>query len=454
MIFSAMPTPYLAHPRRAALRSLGVSLSLLAVSVSAQGLLNPPGAPAPTMKSLQEISDQIGTIATAGRKPIHSPSNAVTITQPGDYYLAGDTYALFIVVSDVTVDLNGHALRPTSESTGLHIGGSNVRVRNGRVIGLGTATPGANSWEVAFSGTNSIGVYTQGAVHDVRLEDITVEGFIVGINALSSGIPDNTVGLIAKNVVVRRCGHAVNTSSATIEGMHVYSCSSGALVANYSRIRDLRIERCGSGVSAQKTTLSNVTIRHIANTGAGLSDCTVSSLDISSAAAGLVGNGNSVSGLVSSENRGHGVSGSNNTLQDAVARSNVGRGFSGDASTYQNVTAIGNGADGINGTGLNIDGAIVASNTGHGVLAPESVVRGVSARFNTGAGVYADNATISACVARSNGDDGIRGVGSVISDCRASGNDTNAGGYVAQGIVWTGGRVANSLADTATPAIP
>ena len=449
-----MPTPFLVYHRRTALRLLGVSLSLLAVSVSAQGLLNPPGAPAPTMKSLQEISDQIGTIATAGRKPINSPNNAVTITLPGDYYLTGDTYALFIVVSDVTVDLNGHVLRPTSETTALHIGGSNVRVRNGRVSGLGTVTPGTNSWDLTFSGTNSIGVYTQGAVHDVRLEDIVVEGFFVGINAFSSGIPDNTVGLIAKNIVVRKCGQAVGTSSAVIEGMHVYSCSTTAVVANYSRIRDLRIERCGTGISAQKTTLSEVTVRHVANTGAGLSDCTVSGLNISSASSGLVGNGNSVSGLVSSENRGHGLSGSNNSIQNSVARSNVGRGFSGDTSTYQNITAIGNGADGINGTGLNIDGAIVASNTGHGVLAPESAVRDVSARFNTGAGVYADNSTISACVARSNGDDGIRGVGSVISDCRALGNDTNAGGYVAQGIVWSGGRIANSLADTATPAIP
>jgi len=44
----------------------------------AQGSLTPPGAPAPTMKTLDQIE---------ARTPITNTTNLVTISQPGSYYL-------------------------------------------------------------------------------------------------------------------------------------------------------------------------------------------------------------------------------------------------------------------------------------------------------------------------------------------------------------------------------
>src|SRR6266853_1113243 len=71
----------------------------------AQGSLTPPGAPAPTMKTLQQIQP---------RTPISSVP--VIILNSGSYYLTdnleviyGD--AIFISANNVTVDLNGFNIR-------------------------------------------------------------------------------------------------------------------------------------------------------------------------------------------------------------------------------------------------------------------------------------------------------------------------------------------------------
>ncbi len=208
-------------------------------TVMAQGALAPPGAPAPAMKSLQQISDQVAALRTEARTPLADPGNFVTISQPGSYYLTQNLYALVITASDVTVDLNG------------------------------------------FS------------------------------------------------------------------GFHIRSPSSA--------LSDVTVANCLSGIEAGDSSLQTV---------------------------------------AASGNRSHGVVGANNT------------------------------------------------------------VRGVKAANNTGAGIYCDNSTISDCTANNNGDDGIRGAGSVIANCRAFANDTTTGGYAASGIYWSGGKIQNSLADTAYPAIP
>src|SRR6266436_4671626 len=84
-----------------ALFLLPSALCLLPSGLFAQGSLTPPGAPAPTMKTLQQIEP---------RTPISSVP--VSILNSGSYYLTdnlevsyGD--AIFISANNVTVDLNG-----------------------------------------------------------------------------------------------------------------------------------------------------------------------------------------------------------------------------------------------------------------------------------------------------------------------------------------------------------
>src|SRR5208337_66021 len=92
-----------------------VSAFCLLRSAFGQGSLTPPpGAPAPTMKSLDQIE---------ARTPISTP---YTITQPGSYYLTtnlnlteGD--AINIETDGVTLDLNGFTISSTSTTFGTAI---------------------------------------------------------------------------------------------------------------------------------------------------------------------------------------------------------------------------------------------------------------------------------------------------------------------------------------------
>ena len=114
------------------------SLALFAIldaqlaTTFAQGSLTPPGAPAPTMKTLNQIEP---------RTPISSLP--VTIVKPGSYFVTtnlvytngGD--GLYISASDVTVDLNGFTLTGASPAGNAIriISATNVTVRNGTLRG-------------------------------------------------------------------------------------------------------------------------------------------------------------------------------------------------------------------------------------------------------------------------------------------------------------------------------
>ena len=110
-------------------RDLIVALALLALATLnpqlstafAQGSLTPPGAPAPTMKSLDQIE---------ARTAITNTTSLVTISQPGSYYLThnltvstGD--GIDITTNGVTLDLNGFTISSTAASatgTGILLG--------------------------------------------------------------------------------------------------------------------------------------------------------------------------------------------------------------------------------------------------------------------------------------------------------------------------------------------
>ena len=118
-------------------------LVLEAVSASAQGSLTPPGAPAPTMKTLAQIEPRIPVDAA------HTPgdfSDVFVISQPGSYYLTTNVVGLnskagiAILANNVTLDLSGFALMGAPNSYDgivLYSTCTNTVIRNGIVSGWG-----------------------------------------------------------------------------------------------------------------------------------------------------------------------------------------------------------------------------------------------------------------------------------------------------------------------------
>src|SRR5689334_14686480 len=91
------------------LAAFGLLLSTLNACLStchAQGSLTPPGAPAPTMKTLSQVEP---------RTPISSLP--YTITNPGSFYVttnlnySGAGNGITVSSGNVTIDLNGFTLQ-------------------------------------------------------------------------------------------------------------------------------------------------------------------------------------------------------------------------------------------------------------------------------------------------------------------------------------------------------
>jgi parallel beta-helix repeat protein len=118
------------------MKNVFAQISLLLGTTAAlfgQGSLTPPGAPAPTMKTLQQVEP---------RTPISAAG--FVITNPGSYYVTTNIVAaggngITIQADNVTVDLNGFALLGAGGSSGVSVSGarSNIVVRGGTIRGWG-----------------------------------------------------------------------------------------------------------------------------------------------------------------------------------------------------------------------------------------------------------------------------------------------------------------------------
>ncbi len=207
------------------------SLGCQPATAFAQGVLTPPGAPAPTMKTLDQIE---------ARTPISSLP--YTITNPGSYYLTTNvtgvsgTAGITVSSGNVTIDLNGFALFGVAGSySGVAVQGTytNITVRNGTVSGW--PINGVDAWSFGYprnldfekltvSANGNIGIYTE-AGSTVRDSFSIGNG---GAGIISSG------GLIADCVVRDNSGDGIDAIECTVRhcevqnsgnyGMYVSSC--------------------------------------------------------------------------------------------------------------------------------------------------------------------------------------------------------------------------------------
>jgi len=202
-------------------------------TVFAQGSLTPPGAPAPTMKTLAQIEP---------RTPISSAP--FYITAPGAYYLttnltvtSGD--AITIAANGVTLDLNGFNIASTAPSVSgngilINSGLRNLAILNGFIQGGMT-----NNGSGVYSGSGfGYGIHGD-TVQNARVSGVSVSGCLYdGIN-LGSG--DSTV---VDSCTVRTVG-GNGIVASTIRASMAKDCGGDGIHGDQAA--DCRGESTGSG---------------------------------------------------------------------------------------------------------------------------------------------------------------------------------------------------------------
>ena len=146
----------------AALLLLLSTLNSQLSTVLAQGGLTPPGAPAPTMKTLDQVEPRTDVLKLSG-----DGNSLFIIIQPGSYYLTTNIVGvagrngISIASGNVTLDLRGFALLGVPGSfRGVYVSSTytNITVRNGTVSG----------W------TSGVDAYNFGSPRNVVIERLTV----------------------------------------------------------------------------------------------------------------------------------------------------------------------------------------------------------------------------------------------------------------------------------------
>jgi hypothetical protein len=218
-------------------------LGVLISGVFGQGSLTPPAGPEPTMKTLAQIEPRI---------PISSAP--FTINQSGSYYLTSNLAvstgdAINILVSNVTLDLNGFTISSTAPSaTGIAIringGLKNLVIQNGFILSGVTNTGGTYSGP-GF-GNGIIFVNTQAT--NVRVTNVAVTGIRF------HGIYLTSDSSLVESCTIRTAG-GIGIWATTVRGSFAKDCGATAIVGEL--ISDSRGDSSGTGEGLRGTTVLN-----------------------------------------------------------------------------------------------------------------------------------------------------------------------------------------------------
>lgn len=205
----------------------------------------PPGAIGPTYKTLIEVEPRIAISAA------NTPGDADStfrITQPGSYYLTGTVFGspgksgIEIVVSGVTIDLNGFSLLGSTGSLyGITATGTrdSISIRNGAVIGWG------------ISGIALGSSTTSCRVENVRATANNAQGIVVAVSSQVVDCQASGNGLTGiqcwTGSLIRGCSATENGSGGFYAGMGsaIESCTSSENTGNgFSLGNDCQITSC------------------------------------------------------------------------------------------------------------------------------------------------------------------------------------------------------------------
>ncbi len=253
---------------------------LNANSIFAQGSLTPPGAPAPTMKTADQIEPR--TILNAANTP-GDGQNLFTITNPGSYYLTTNLVGVSgkngikINTNNVTLDLNGFSLLGVPGSgKGITIYSyADVTVRNGSVSGWadyaidGSSLNKNTFFERLSVDRNKYGIYVAAAI--VRDCEVSYNTNI-GIEVLSGTVSGCYVAYNGQTGI-RLSSGAVKVNHNTCIGNNTANDSSSAgiyITAGHNFIEDnLVVDNYNAGIWANSGSANVIIKNNVSNYGIG-----------------------------------------------------------------------------------------------------------------------------------------------------------------------------------------
>lgn len=227
-----------------------VSACFLLHSAFGQGALTPPGAPAPTMRTLDQLDAKLEK-----RTPISTVP--FSITQPGSYYLTTNVFtssnAIIITANGVSLDLGGWTIFSTATNafnggTAILLNGGvrNVTIQNGFIQGGVT-----NNGSGFFSGggfTSGI-TYSSSPAANVLVAKVSVFG--CQTSGIYFGNGDSTV---VESCTVRSVGINGITAS-TVKACGSADCGNQAISGDV--VSDCRGAAIGNSVAIVATTAQN-----------------------------------------------------------------------------------------------------------------------------------------------------------------------------------------------------
>lgn len=264
--------------------SLFAFLLFLPALAFAQGSLTPPGAPAPTMKSLAQIEP---------RTPISSLP--YTISVPGSYYLTTNltglagTNGITISTGNASLDLNGFVLTGlTGSLAGVFVSGtySNLTVRNGEIKGWGGRGVDAYSFSPAcvvldhltVSDTGDYGIMTSGPaiVRDCISQRNRADGFYVAEVLMTdcASYYNGGSGIVAGGGRVRDCRangnnlYGIYAISCEVRGCQAINSLNYGIYSSGGDVRDCEVDFSGYyGVYITAGTVSRCKISSSVKSG-------------------------------------------------------------------------------------------------------------------------------------------------------------------------------------------
>ena len=323
------------------------------LTVFGQGALTPPGAPAPSMKTLEQIEP---------RRPISALP--FTVSVPGSYYLttnltgtAGNN-GISITASDVTLDLNGFAMGGVASSlSGIQVsaGRERVSIFNGHLRSWGSngITAGANGmrvsgissdanggWGISLTG---IGAVVKGCVArnndlgGIRAQRADISE-CVAVSNLDVGIDAGLQSVVRGCSLLNNRASGINCFESTVVNCSVSGSTNGIEPTLNSTIINCTLNNNTNGIlGSSGCTVIGCTVNESGNNGIWLLTATVVNCTVS-------GSGNDGIAV-----------GIGSTVKDCTVRGSGNDGIEGaNDGSYLNNTLTSNGLTTTNGAGIHL----------------------------------------------------------------------------------------------------